>query len=226
MLKLLSLVLICWVYASSAYCNTDVTSHTNIQELSKKRHVSLRSDLCALSKLTYQETYPNSFSDDTLDHLFGKKHIEVLDNEMYLLFYMKNTIAGYAKLIFISKDVIVLDKLYILKEHHGSGYGGRLMSTCLHESLRRKFSVLELMVWTKNTKAIRFYEHHGMVSDGVLYPYDDPGTMFRNEYDYKMSSNIRDVLELKHYVDSGAYDYCDVDKGTNLCVYLLESGAP
>jgi ribosomal protein S18 acetylase RimI-like enzyme len=74
---------------------------------------------------------------------------------------------GYLKLgpmklpIEVPGRAILLDQLYILKEHHGSGISHALMDWALEESLGRGATDLYLTVYVDNHRARRFYERYG-----------------------------------------------------------------
>lgn len=56
---------------------------------------------------------------------------------------------------------LLLDQLYVLKEHHGSGVARRLMDWAIEEARRRGAEELYLTVFTENHRARRFYDRYG-----------------------------------------------------------------
>jgi ribosomal protein S18 acetylase RimI-like enzyme len=64
---------------------------------------------------------------------------------------------------------ILLDQLYIFKEHHGTGIAHQLMDWALEESSRRGARELYLTVYTDNHRARRFYERYGFEAVGRYY---------------------------------------------------------
>ena len=56
---------------------------------------------------------------------------------------------------------LLLDQLYILKEHHGAGIGHGLMDWTLEEAQRRGARQLFLTVYVENHRALRFYDRYG-----------------------------------------------------------------
>ncbi len=75
--------------------------------------------------------------------------------------------AGYVKLGPLKLPVepigpaLLLDQLYILKAHHGSGIAQGLMSWVLDEASRRGVGELFLTVFVDNHRARRFYDRYG-----------------------------------------------------------------
>jgi diamine N-acetyltransferase len=75
--------------------------------------------------------------------------------------------AGYVKLgplklpVETDRRAILLDQLYILKEHRGSGLAHGLMDWSLDEALRRGAEEIYLTVFPDNRRAVRFYERYG-----------------------------------------------------------------
>lgn len=61
---------------------------------------------------------------------------------------------------------LLLDQLYVLKEHHGSGIAHALMDWALDESARQGASELYLTVYVDNHRARRFYERYGFEAVG------------------------------------------------------------
>ena len=56
---------------------------------------------------------------------------------------------------------ILLDQLYILKEHHGAGIARLLMGWALDEAARRCATRMYLTVYVDNHRARRFYDRYG-----------------------------------------------------------------
>jgi GNAT superfamily N-acetyltransferase len=56
---------------------------------------------------------------------------------------------------------LLLDQMYLLKEHHGSGIAPALMDWAIEEARRRGAHELYLTVFTENHRARRFYERYG-----------------------------------------------------------------
>jgi len=80
--------------------------------------------------------------------------------------------AGYAKLgplkLPVEPDApaLLLDQLYVLKEHHGVGIAHGLMDWALGEASRRGAKRLYLTVYINNHRARRFYDRYGFEAVG------------------------------------------------------------
>lgn len=61
---------------------------------------------------------------------------------------------------------LLLDQLYVLKEHHGSGIAQALMDWALEEARRRSAGELYLTVYIDNHRARRFYDRYGFEAVG------------------------------------------------------------
>jgi ribosomal protein S18 acetylase RimI-like enzyme len=79
---------------------------------------------------------------------------------------------GYVKLgplklpIETNVSSMLLDQLYILKEHHGSGIAKQLMDWTLAEAKRRCAAALYLTVYVDNHRAKHLYERYGFEDVG------------------------------------------------------------
>jgi ribosomal protein S18 acetylase RimI-like enzyme len=79
---------------------------------------------------------------------------------------------GYAKLgplklpVETNRPAMVLDQLYILKEHHGIGIAHGLMDWTLAEAVNRAAEELYLTVFVDNHRARRFYDRYGFQAVG------------------------------------------------------------
>jgi GNAT superfamily N-acetyltransferase len=79
---------------------------------------------------------------------------------------------AYVKLGPVKLDVqpdgpaLLLDQLYVLKEHHGSGIARELMDWAIDEALRRGAAELYLTVYVHNHRARRFYDRYGFEAVG------------------------------------------------------------
>lgn len=79
---------------------------------------------------------------------------------------------GYVKLgplklpVDTDRPALVLDQLYILKEHHGIGMAHALMDWALEEAARRGAEELYLTVYVDNHRARRFYDRYGFEAVG------------------------------------------------------------
>src|SRR5439155_21702217 len=61
---------------------------------------------------------------------------------------------------------MLLDQLYVLKEHHGVGIAQVLMDWAIEEAARRDAEELYLTVFIDNHRARRFYDRYGFEAVG------------------------------------------------------------
>lgn len=80
---------------------------------------------------------------------------------------------GYVKLgpvgklpVETERSAMILDQLYVLKEHHGSGAARDLMEWAIERAHLRGASELYLTVYVENHRARRFYERYGFAPVG------------------------------------------------------------
>ena len=81
-------------------------------------------------------------------------------------------IAGYVKLgpldipVETSRPALLLDQIYVAKEHHGAGIASALMEGAVAEARRRGAEELYLTVFIDNHRARRFYDRYGFEAVG------------------------------------------------------------
>jgi diamine N-acetyltransferase len=79
---------------------------------------------------------------------------------------------GYVKLgplklpVDTERTAILLDQLYILKDHHGVGIAHGLMDWAIAEARRRGAEEMYLTVYVDNHRARRFYDRYGFEAVG------------------------------------------------------------
>ena len=56
---------------------------------------------------------------------------------------------------------MLLDQLYLLKEHHGAGIAKVLMDWAIEQAARRGIEEMYLTVFIENERARRFYDRYG-----------------------------------------------------------------
>jgi len=99
---------------------------------------------------------------------------------------------GYVKLgpmklpIETNRPALVLDQLYILKEHHGVGIAHALMDWTVDRAKRRGAEELFLTVYVDNHRARRFYERYGFETVG--------------KYNFMVGSQADEDLILRHII--------------------------
>jgi ribosomal protein S18 acetylase RimI-like enzyme len=97
--------------------------------------------------------------------------------------------AGYVKLgplklpIESQGRALLLDQLYVLKEHHGSGIARDLMDWTLGEAARRGAAQIFLTVFIDNHRARRFYDRYGFEAVG--------------RYDFKVGNHVDEDIIMR-----------------------------
>jgi GNAT superfamily N-acetyltransferase len=80
--------------------------------------------------------------------------------------------AGYVKIgpmklpVETSGQPMLVDQLYVLKPHHGTGIARELMDWAIDEARRRGAGALYLTVFIDNHRARRFYDRYGFEDVG------------------------------------------------------------
>lgn len=89
-------------------------------------------------------------------------------NNIFFIAWMKDEMAGYAKMRLHKKpeelsanNPIEIERIYVLQKYHGQKIGTALMSHCINHALASKHDVLWLGVWEHNHHAIAFYNKWG-----------------------------------------------------------------
>jgi ribosomal protein S18 acetylase RimI-like enzyme len=143
---------------------------------------ALVSDAAALDRL-----FDTSFC-DTFAHLYRSEDLEaflssfsVADWEVQLrsadyafrVAEADGEAVGYVKLgpmgklpVDSDRPAILLDQLYILKAHQGTGIAHALMDWAIREAERRGAEELYLTVYVDNHRARRFYDRYGFEAVG------------------------------------------------------------
>jgi len=81
-------------------------------------------------------------------------------------------IVGYVKLgpmelpFETSRPALLLDQIYVSKDHHGAGIAGALMDWAMTEARERGAEELYLTVFIDNHRARRFYDRYGFEAVG------------------------------------------------------------
>ena len=98
------------------------------------------------------------------------------DNSIFFLAYDDEKPIGFAKIKKQSSHQQVnavrqteLQKIYVLKEYHGSGVGQTLLNTVLDAANEIQPEYVWLNVHVSNVKAKRFYEKNGFTAVGKHY---------------------------------------------------------
>ena len=140
-----------------------------------------RDDAAILDRMfdtVFCDTFAHLYSAENLDAFlssFGTADWEAqLDDPAFAcrIAEVDGAPVGYIKLgrlkLPVQEDspALLLDQLYILKEHHGVGIAHGLMVWALEEAQARGASRLYLTVFVDNHRARRFYDRYGFENVG------------------------------------------------------------
>ncbi|HEX3422274.1 MAG TPA: GNAT family N-acetyltransferase [Sphingomicrobium sp.] len=138
-------------------------------------------DAAALDRIfdtSFRDTFAHLYSPEDLDSF--RSSIGLDDWEMQLgdrafafrIAEVGGVAVGYLKLGPLKLSVepegpaLLLDQLYILKDHHGTGIAQALMDWALGEARRRGAEELYLTVFVDNHRARAFYHRYGFEAVG------------------------------------------------------------
>jgi GNAT superfamily N-acetyltransferase len=122
-----------------------------------------------LAAVIWHEHYPGIISVAQIDYMLARMYdLATLRREMqsegvrFEKLLVAGALAGFASYGPIKPPgVWKLHKLYLLRAHHGSGLGSRLLQHCERAARAAGASRLVLNVNKRNTKAITAYERNG-----------------------------------------------------------------
>jgi len=143
-------------------------------------------DANAADATTLDQIFNKSFC-DTFAHLYRKNDLETFLSSFGISDWVRELTdqvhafriaevdghgAAYLKLgpmtlpIEPNGPALLLDQLYVLKDHHGSGIAQALMDWAIGEARRRGACELYLTVFIDNHRARRFYDRYGFEAVG------------------------------------------------------------
>lgn len=109
-----------------------------------------------------------------LDQFFTVDNLTVeIENPNSQFYFAKqdNRVMGYLKLNFAPAQTelqdgssIEIERIYVLKENHGSGVGIELLNFAIQIAKQNKAAYIWLGVWENNHRAIRFYKKNGFTT--------------------------------------------------------------
>ena len=134
-------------------------------------------ELQSVSRQTFFETFAEvntaanmrKYLDENLS--LERLLVELNHPESEFYFASNNDqIVGYLKINFGQAQTelqnplaLEIERIYVLKEHQGSGVGQVLFDIAIQVARRHKSEFLWLGVWEKNFKALKFYKKFGFV---------------------------------------------------------------
>ena len=124
-----------------------------------------------ISRQTFHDTFAADNTEEDMAKFLseqftkGRLMLEVgAPENIFLLAYHENEVAGYAKLREGKKlatlqgtAALEIARLYVVKEYLGKGVGRLLMQASLNIANEQKKEVVWLGVWERNQRAIDFY---------------------------------------------------------------------
>lgn len=147
----------------------------------------------SVARQTFYDAYErNTDAENLQKYIDDNFSLPVVTAELHdpdcALFYLRdgNNIVGYIKLRWntshdlLEGKAIELQRIYVVKEYYGKGYGKILLDHAEQYGRENGFDWIWLCVWYENAGAIRFYEREGWKKFGMTrfkfgdVVYDDP----------------------------------------------------
>lgn len=133
-----------------------------------------------ISCKTFDETFREKNTPANMKaYLQEAFNIDKLRNELsnssspFFLIYVDKELAGYIKMNECAAQTDIFDplsieveRIYVIKELKGRGYGSALMNKAVDIARTQKKSYIWLGVWEKNEDAISFYKNNGFYAIG------------------------------------------------------------
>jgi len=128
-----------------------------------------------MSRTTFYDAFAKDNTKEDMDYFLNeqftsaalKKEVEEEDG-VFILAYVNNEPAGYARMRFRNSENILVDenaieiaRIYALTSAIGKGVGSALMQKCMDVAAEQSKAVIWLGVWEKNERAIAFYTRWG-----------------------------------------------------------------
>ena len=141
----------------------------------------------SLAEKVWWPTYRSILKDEQihfmLENLYGEKNLRegMTSGETFLLLHDKNGFQGFISYAPWKEDSLAwkINKLYVLPENHGSGYGRRLLNEVSDRARQAGITSLVLNV-NRHNPAFTFYKKMGFT---VLREEDIPiGPFWMNDY--------------------------------------------
>ena len=138
-------------------------------------------DAATLDRLfdtTFCDTFAHLYSAEDLEAFLSSFGIEDWEEQLgdpsfaFCIAEADGEPIGYVKLgplkipVETDRPAMLLDQLYVLKEHHGSGIARMLMDWAIEEASRRGAEEIYLTVFIENQRARRFYDRYDFEAVG------------------------------------------------------------
>lgn len=136
------------------------------------------SALLSISKATFLETYAGVNTQATMSEYVAETftqsavHQELTNpGSQFFFAELEGTVVGYLKLNrgavqtdTLLENALEIERIYALAAYHGKGVGQALYAKAKEIAHADNFHWLWLGVWSKNPRAIRFYEKNGFTA--------------------------------------------------------------
>lgn len=136
--------------------------------------------LSALGKQTFLESHGHSAPEKDISNYIARTYTQEIvradladPKNIYHLIYLDEEPAGYSKIIFNTphpdipvQNITKLDRIYLLKKHHGSGAAAALLQFNIQLAKQNDQQGLWLYTWKENHRAIHFYTKRGFTIIG------------------------------------------------------------
>ncbi|MDN5212608.1 GNAT family N-acetyltransferase [Fulvivirgaceae bacterium BMA12] len=111
----------------------------------------------------------NEYIEKSLSHKQIERELLNAHSTFYLA-YWENKLVGYLKVNLTpaqtdinDKESLELERIYILKQFQGRGFGPQLLEKAIRIANEHNLKYIWLGVWEKNARAIHVYEKRGFV---------------------------------------------------------------
>ncbi len=138
-----------------------------------------------LAAATYHQTHwelPDELLDAHIGQAFSFQALakDLQDSKVaILLAETESVLVGYLKIVMVPQAAY-LERIYILEEFQGCGFGERLLEAGIAEAKSRGSERIWLRVWMRNRRAIDFCERNGFRIDGIA-PIEDANFLMTRE---------------------------------------------
>jgi ribosomal protein S18 acetylase RimI-like enzyme len=136
--------------------------------------------LAALAAATFKDAFGAANRPENIDAYCRTRYGEAIQateianpSMVTLLCEQRGTLAGFAQLRWGQAPGCVIaaapgeiQRLYVMREFHGTGVAHELMNRCIDEMAARQSDVMWLGVWERNFRAAAFYRKFGFIEVG------------------------------------------------------------
>ena len=116
----------------------------------------------------------NQYLEDQFDDKIIRQELLNPNRTFYFLYKNENVLLGYLKLNVLdaqsepmSDDYMEIERIYLLKEFQGNGYGKMMINFAKEKAIEKEKKKIWLGVWEENPNAIGFYHKVGFEKTGT-----------------------------------------------------------